>query len=66
MKVNKGQKLEEVNWSVVYTHYHAMKGQLAVHFELIGGGHTFACVEEHVRELKRRHWAVNVEALITV
>lgn len=29
-----------------------MKGQLAVHFELIGGCHTFTCVEEHVRELK--------------
>lgn len=35
------------------THYHAMKGQLSMDFELIGCCNTFACVKEHVRELKR-------------
>lgn len=35
------------------THDHAVKRQLSVHFELIGRCNTFACVEEHVRELKR-------------
>lgn len=43
----RGTEETAVNHSVC-THYHAMEGQLSVHFELIGRCDTFACVEEHV------------------
>lgn len=46
MKANEGHSEKEVRER--NTHDHAVEGQLAVHFELIGRCHTLACVEEHV------------------
>lgn len=44
------------------THYHAVQRQLSVNFELIGGRHAFAGVQEHVRELaiKKRMTMKNI------
>lgn len=43
------------------THNHAVQWQLSVNFELVGGRHAFAGVEEHVRELStQQRKAVNI------
>lgn len=36
------------------THDHAVQRQLSVNFELVGGRHAFAGVQEHVGELSTK------------
>lgn len=36
------------------THDHAVQRQLSVNFELVGGRHAFAGVQEHVGELSNK------------